>query len=170
MRLVLSWYRIADPSLALSVLAGCYCQLWYLTPEMALFALADRGLSQEEREEMAVRLHSFSCTVYSQGKPKFPVVNWSMSHSLPKLSMFVTSTSWMVFDRLGLHGPNNWLLRSCNEWPLVDEFRTFENFVKSIHVTNDIAERGCHLITEFCNRVNSDQARLDLIVSSSVLP
>ena len=58
---------------------------------------------------------------------------------------------------------NDWLLLPSNLWPLFPPYQEFEEFVSNMSVTNDIAERGCHLITEFVNRVQSDEAREALV-------
>ena len=56
MKLVLMRYKEEMPALTFSMMAGCYRQLWYLTAELVVFALADRGVSKEEREKLAQAL------------------------------------------------------------------------------------------------------------------
>ena len=68
-----------------------------------------------------------------------------------------------MLDRLGFTGPNDWLLTPQNLWNLFTEYRSLESFVKNLPVTNDIAERGCHLMTEFVNRVKTPEAREALV-------
>ena len=46
---------------------------------------------------------------------------------------------------------------------MFSEYRALQTFVKNMPVTNDIAERGCHMITEFANRVKSAEARSNLL-------
>ena len=71
----------------------------------------------------------------------------------------------------------DWLQTPSSEWPQHSHYRIINMFVKEMPTSNDIAERGeyakvrchylcfpgCHLITEFCNRVQSNQARSDLL-------
>ena len=98
--------RFELPRAAFSILQGCYRQSWYLTPQLAVLALADLGSSQEERESLARALHSCPRIQISMGKPEFPYLSWSSDHKLPPLASLVTSDSWTLFDRLGLEGTN----------------------------------------------------------------
>ena len=42
-----------------------------------MFALADAGLSDSQREGMAMKLHSLERTKIEGGKPEFPYIDWS---------------------------------------------------------------------------------------------
>ena len=57
MKLVRIRYKEEMPTLTFSMMAGCYRQLWYLTAELVVLALVDRGISKEEREELAHALY-----------------------------------------------------------------------------------------------------------------
>ena len=98
--------RFELPKAAFSILQGCYRQSWYLTPQLAVLALADSGSSQGEREGLARALHSCPRIQISMGKPELPYLSWSSDHKLPPLASLVTSDSWTLFDRLGLEGTN----------------------------------------------------------------
>ena len=47
------WFQSPLPSIAMSLLQSCYRHLWYLVPQTVVFALADSGLANTQREEMA---------------------------------------------------------------------------------------------------------------------
>jgi hypothetical protein len=55
----MSRYRlVTKPKIAMDLLQGCYCHLWYLLPQTLVFALADPGLFNSQKEQMASKLHS----------------------------------------------------------------------------------------------------------------
>ena len=96
---------------------------------------------------MARQLHSLDRSKISMGKPEFPAINFS-GHEIqvPDLAEFITSDSWLIFDKLGL-------------WDNFHEFRKFKGFVENVSVCNDIAERGVSLITAFINKTESEEQR-----------
>ena len=138
-----------------------YRQLWYLTGEMIPLALLSHSLPVSELEALARALHKCSRADPKIGKPVFPTITiFLMPYPTPpSLFSFVTEDSWAIMDRLGLGGPNDWLLLPQHLWPLFPPYLKLQEFAQNLSVSNCIAERGCHLITEFVNRVDSPEAR-----------
>ena len=59
---------------------------------------------------------------------------------------------------MSLSGPQDWLQLPCNMWIMFSEYRKLVEFATNLPVTNDLAERGIHLITEYINKsANEDQ-------------
>ena len=130
-------------------------------------ALVDEGLEKEEREELAKTLHATTKPVKPrQGKPVFPYLDFRLDPepSPPSLASLVTPDTWAIFNRLGLRGSNDWLLAPSSLWSHFPEYLSLECFVKNVSVVNDIAERGCNLMTKFVNRVKSEEARQALVL------
>jgi hypothetical protein len=66
-----------------------------------VFALADPGLSDQQKERMAKKLHSLERSMIQKGKPKFPVIVFTGEEiKLPDMVAFLSSDSWLVFDML----------------------------------------------------------------------
>ena len=66
----------------------------------------------------------------------------------------------MIFTQLGIETSTDWLQTPCSMWPLFADYRKLEDFAKNISVTNDIAERGIRIITDFIDKSeNEDQRR-----------
>ena len=133
--------------------------MWYLTGQLIPLALCDTELSDSEREELAQAILSQPREEVKPGKPKFPDMIWPDER--PRLAYFVTADSWLMFDLLQLSG--EWLSVPCSYWDNFAEYRKFRDFCLSMPCTNDSAERGCHLITEYMNKVCSEDARQDLV-------
>jgi hypothetical protein len=71
-----------------------------------VLALADRGLDDAMKQAMAVKLHGLERKEIEMGKPAFPFVNWSGEEIIiPSLDSFISHKSWLIFDMLGLTGP-----------------------------------------------------------------
>lgn len=129
-----------------------------------ILGLVDTDLEADEREELAKVLHSSPRYPVQMGKPEFPVYDWRNEVlARPRLSSLVTSSSWLIFDILGLTGPQDWLQLSSNMWTMFTEYRKIAEFANNLPVTNDLAERGIHLITEYINKSEDEDQRQALL-------
>ena len=161
---VLKYRVMVKPSISFSIMQSCYRHLWYLVPQTVVFALADPGLPDYQKERMAKKLHSLERTNIQKGKPEFPVIDFTGEElKLPDMSAFVSSDSWLVFDLLDLTGSQDWLTIPPSLWSNFQEFRKLKEFSENISVCNDIAERGVSLITSFINKTESEEQRQALL-------
>ena len=157
-------YREQDSALAWIVLESCKRHLWYICPQLIVLALCDEGLPDHQRESIAKALHTQPRKKIECGKPKFPVIDWSGDEvKLPPLGSFVSHESWLIFDILKLTGAQDWLLISANLWENFGEYREFKEFASNLPVKNDIAERGIAMVTQFVNKVQSEEQRSALL-------
>ena len=155
---MLKFRLVFHPRIVFEVLQICYRHLWYIVPQTVVFALVDTGLTDDQRERMAVRLHSSERVEISSGKPEFPYVDWSgIVTTVPDLSSFITADSWLTFDMLGLTGNQDWLLIPARLWDRFAEFRRLKEFVTNLSICNDIAERGVALITSHIHMAESEE-------------
>ena len=88
----------------------------------------------------------------------------------PRLGSLVNPSSWLIFELLGLSGPQDWLQLPCHMWTWFGEYRKFVEFANNLAVTNDLAERGCHLITEFINKTANEDQRQVVEYHKSLVP
>lgn len=155
-------YRKIDHKFFWEVISSVYNHLWYLCPQLITLSLFDLHLESTLKEEMAKALHQTPRCAISTGKPTFPTI---APNARFRLADFIGPASWLLFDLCGLQGPQDWLLApSCN-WHLSTSFKQIEEFANKLVVVNDLAERGCHLATEFINRVESEEQREALFQS-----
>ena len=159
---IMKYRLVAKPSAVMAVEQSCCRHLWYLVPQTVVFALADPGLPDSQKEAMARKLHSLERHKIEGGKPVFPFVDLS-GGDVPCMSSFVDSDSWLVFDILGLAGTQDWLTIPASLWENFLEFRKIKEFALNISVCNDIAERGVALITSYMNKVESEEQRQALL-------
>ena len=101
-------YREIEPKAAFKVMQSIRRHQWYTTGQTVSLALADTGLEDSEREELAKTLHQTPRVDIKTGRPKFPELDWR-EHKLstPKMASLVTSDSWLVFQLLDIEGPND---------------------------------------------------------------
>lgn len=98
-------YRLLEPMAAFDTLESIYRHLWYVTGPMVALALADTGLEDEEREELARELYKTPRGQVKSGRPTFPVLLWLGEEVVrPRLATLVTTCTWLIFDRLQLTG------------------------------------------------------------------
>ena len=161
----MSRYRLMlKPSIAMSLLQSCYRHLWYLVPQTVVFALADSGLANTQREEMAKKLHSQERKKIDGGRPAPPYIDLSAAEpKLPDMAAFISSDSWLVFDLLGLSAPQDWMTIPVNLWENFADYNKFRVLAENISVCNDIAERGVALITAYINKAQSEEQRQALL-------
>ena len=96
-------YRKFQPEIADVCLVSINRHLWYLCPQLVVFALADTDTPAVDLEDLAKNLFKIPRPdVIASGKPKFPSIIWPDDGSLPKLSSLLTSDSWLLFNLLGL--------------------------------------------------------------------
>ena len=84
-------------------------------------------------------------------------------NKIKDLDDLISSKSWLLFDLLGLLGPQDWLITSPETWHETPSYQAFEKFTASITVVNDVAERGVKLITDFIQRCEDEGQREALI-------
>ena len=161
---MLRYRTVTKTKVVFSVMQSCYRHLWYLVPQTVVFSLVDSGLQDNQREEMAKKLHSMERREIKLGKPEFPLVEFMGEEiALPDMSSFITSDSWLVFDLLGLTGSQDWLTIPSCLWSSFQEYQKVKEFVDNIYVCNDIAERGVALITSCIDKVESEEQRQALV-------
>ena len=71
-----------------------------------------------------------------------------------KLSDSVMSGSHYLFDKFGFG--KSWLGKPIQEWQECEEFKEMADFFRNLLVTNDSAERGVKLVSEYANILTKD--------------
>ena len=141
-------------------LRSCNRHLWYLTPQLVVFALVDHAVPEDNKRKMATRLHNTVRKEIGCGRPKFPSIDDNNEIELEDL---ISSESWLIFDLLGLNGHQQWLLTPPSTWYDVKEYQILKKFISSVSVTNDLAERGVKLISDFIDKCADEEQRDALI-------
>ena len=83
------------------------------------------------------------------GLPTFPKLT-----EKTELRDLVTSDSWELFNILKLSP--DWLALPPSEWDTSPDYIEFRNFVRTVKVTNDCAERGVKLATDYSKSLTKD--------------
>ena len=157
-------YRHVEPKAVFNVLPSLRRHQWYLTPQLVTLALCDKGLDDRERELLAKTLFNTPRDHIANGRPDFPdVVIEIEAKSIPSLHRLVNKNSWLIFNLLGLDGKQEWLQTSCSMWHLFADFLKLREFSTNLSVTNDVAERGIRMISDFLNATNDETQRQALL-------
>ena len=84
-----------------------------------------------------------------------PLKDFSLKEGLAlKLSDFVDTESLLMFDEFGFS--KEWLDKPVATWKNYESFKEMETWVKTLKVTNDTAERGIALVSEYCKILTKD--------------
>ena len=153
-------YSQKQPDVATTTLQSCHRHLWYLTSQAVVLALADKRVPGEIKKKMAAKLYNTPRENIGCGRPKFPDVDKIKDLELDDL---ISSKSWLLFDLLGLFGPQDWLITSPETWHEIPSYQALEGFAANVTVVNDVAERGVKLITDFIEKCEDEGQREALL-------
>lgn len=79
-----------------------------------------------------------------------------------KLSDSVMSGSHYLFDKFGFG--KSWLAKPIQEWKECEDFKEMSEFFRNLLVTNDSAERGVKLVSEYAQILTKDpEERQDIL-------
>jgi hypothetical protein len=151
-------YKDMDLDVGQAAFAALSRHTWYLCPELVPLALASRKLTPQALSAIARAL--VICTrkeEVSQGKPVLRSLP-SSSTALQKLTLasLISSESWALFDCLGI-SDTAWLKTPPSTWDSNESYHKLKKFVTSLLVTNDCAERGVALISDYIEIVTKDE-------------
>ena len=112
-----------------------------------MFALWDEDLPASERAAIASALIAVEPPAdWETGKPVLP----DNLPPKPRLHKFVGPRSWLIFHLLRVG--TAWLRRRpVRKWSEDSEFVCVGDFLKDLHVVNDIAEQCVKNMTEYAN-------------------
>ena len=119
-----------------------------------MFSLFSSKVTNDEKSRIASRLLTFDSSVPKSEKlekPKFPEINENT-----KLVDLVAPESYRFFIILGLDCP--WLTMDPVKWEEEDSYMIAQDFVKTVKVTNDIAERGVKLARDYATLLTTDDS------------
>ena len=131
--------------------------LWYLVPDMVPLALFDDNLNDTTRQELANAI--LQCpkkdkyeTRFGEsfGKPSFPEINVDTG-----LQELVGSDSWHFFTLLKID--SSFLSSSVKQWSSNEVYLTGQKISRALKVTNDTAERGVKLASDFLDTAQNEQ-------------
>ena len=153
-------YRNVDSQLADEALVVLRRHCWYLTPEVAVFSLFSKKVSPDEKSRLASKLlslHSIAPQSFKLEKPKFPAIDHNT-----RLEDLITAQSYKIFKILGVD--SNWLSKPPEDWEMDETFKELKEFVHTVKVTNDVAERGIKLASDYATILTkNDGIRAELL-------
>jgi hypothetical protein len=138
--------------------------LWYLSEEIAPFALFSTLLSHSNKKKVIRQLQRYkedTTSCLQMGVPIFP----QMSTSSPtQLSSLIGAKSWQLF-RL-LHVDNSWMNLPPTQWVTDAAYNEAAMFVHNCKVVNDMAERAVKLITDFAGTITKDERQRQYLLQT----
>ena len=153
-------YRDIDYELANVVIDKMENHFWYLTEEVVPFALFSKlpEMTSDFKQEIASKLLNTPVPErLRMGKPVFRKISSDTS-----LLDLIGPESNTLFQCLGIS--KEWLAKPLADWPSDQEFQVAENFVHSVKVVNDPAERGVKLISDFATIITTDPIQREALL------
>ena len=153
-------YRKFDPQLSDEALVVLRRHCWYLVPEVAIFSLFSKKVSMDEKSRLSCKLLTMQTEApktYKLEKPKFPVID-----EKTRMEDLLTPKSFKFFSILGID--SDWLAKSPDTWEAEEGFRAANEFVNTVKVTNDVAERGVKLATDYATVLTKDDSVRSLLL------
>ena len=144
-------YKKIDKSLAEVVLTVLQRHCWYLTEQTVVFSLFSNRLNRDQKSRIAAKLLTQNPSEkFGSGPPKFPVMT-----EKTKLENLLGPNSFMLFNNLNTD--YKWLETDPSGWGDDPDYLQLEEFVRTLKVTNDTAERGVKMITEYATILTTDE-------------
>ena len=153
-------FKSVDLQLAEEALVVLRRHCWYLTPEAVMFSLVSNKVSTDEKSRMASKLLTLKSTIpssYKLEKPKFPIVEEKTD-----LVDLLSSHSFKFFTILGLD--SSWLEKNPDKWEEDKDYVVAKEFVKTVKVTNDVAERGVKMAADYATLLTKDDSNRDMLL------
>ena len=153
-------YRKFDPQLSDEALVVLRRHCWYLVPEVAIFSLFSKKVSMDEKSRLSCKLLTMQTEApktYKLEKPKFPVID-----EKTRMEDLLTPKSFKFFSILGID--SDWLAKSPDTWEAEEGFKAANEFVNTVKVTNDVAERGVKLATYYATVLTKDDSVRSLLL------
>lgn len=148
-------FREVDKALANTVIDKLSNHRWYLTEEVVPFALFSKHRMMTDclKQEMAIQLVATPVPEnFRLGKPVFRKVARDTT-----LKDLIGPESHTLFRILNVS--TDWLVQPVDQWSSNPAFLVAEEFVRTVKVVNDAAERGVKLISDFATIITTDPAQ-----------
>ena len=92
------------------------------------------------------------------GKPQFSSIKIDEDEDI-NLDNLINEQSWLIFDLLECYDilDYEWMTEDACSWSMSDGYNKFANYMKNVHVVNDLAERGIKLISDFIDKSQDEE-------------
>ena len=125
---------------------------WYTAEETISFCLFSNKLSNDEKSRVAARILSYDTPEsVTLGKPTFQEL-----HEKTELHDLVGPKSYVLFSILGLD--YDWLRQKPEEWDNSTDYQEMREFVRTVKVSNDAAERRVKMISDYAKILTQDNS------------
>ena len=153
-------YKNTDAQLAEESLVVHRRHGWYSTPEVSVFSLFSEKVSVDEKSRLACKLLSLTSSVpesFNLVKPKFKNIDERTT-----LLDLITPQSFKFFSILNLD--YDWLAMNPEKWEEEESYKKAKEFVRTVKVTNDVAERGVKLAADYATILTKDDEIRDRLL------
>lgn len=160
----LIWYKRFDPAVAQAAMTALNRHLWYLTEEIAPFALFSTLLSDSYKKQIIrqlLRHEDESTSCLQKGVPILPQLSTS---SPTQISSLIGAKSWQLFRLLRLD--SSWMNLTPTQWVTDAAYNEAAMFVHNCRVVNDMAERAVKLITDFAGTITKDELQRQYLLQT----
>ncbi|XP_043196830.1 uncharacterized protein LOC122367621 [Amphibalanus amphitrite] len=153
--------RRVDPKVAEAAMEVYGRHTWYLTQELVTLALVSSLVDPPTKRRMADVIHEYAteqATATRMDKPDLPTLPTEAGQvKALELDDFIGPESRTVFGVLGISAG---FLRKPLPWDGDPDFDRPATFVLHLRVTNDTAERGVKLISDFIGHITTSDFEL----------
>ena len=148
-------YQKHDSEVAEAALDKFLGHTWYLNQEMVPYSLFSKRVSDIEKQDIAKKLTKVKPPKkYEMGYPNPVPLPKDRSGLSRTLSDSIMNGSLFLFDVMGFG--KDWLYKPVSDWEKDPSFCEMKSYFKTLNVTNDCAERGVKLISEYANSLTKN--------------
>ena len=142
-------YHAINPAISDAVVKTFRRHLWYLGTDLAVLSLFSEKLSPDQKTDVVASLE--------KERPGLGRKRWTAPSDIDgiQLHQLVSSGSRETLEILKL--PTSFLAVPVNQWANDDAYQRARALVQNLSVTNDGAERGIKMITDFNSTLTKDE-------------
>ena len=156
-----------DPQVSDAILKKLKKHTWYMNQEFAPLNLFSNRVDEKVKVEIARKLLTVkpkkNLKDYGMGQPTTVPLPENKLRGLELcVSDFVGHGSLFIFQTMGFN--HNWLRKPIHLWKNDSSYLEMEQYVKTLLVVNDSAERGIKLVSDYINILTKNsEEREDLL-------
>lgn len=135
--------------------------LWYLNEELATISLFDNNVSVDVKKKIVAAIQNRESS--TPMRQRYEITEQNLESLLQKdLSDFISKNSLELFKKFDL--PCDFLEDDVLTWCNNDSYKECLEYLNTLKVTNDVAERGVALIEEYNNYLTKDEKQLQYLL------
>jgi len=154
-------FKTIDNPIAEAAIKKLQKHCWYLVEETVVYALFSDNPTMTNEKKTFLARHLLSIPQPQQFRRGIPTGIKTITTNTA-LTDLMGPNSWFLIKSLG--ADHSWIQKEPNVWESYESYQALKNYVHTVKVVNDAAERGVKLNTDYATILtDNDEQRNSLL-------